>query len=359
MDVLAQVLKLVQTALDEFDGQEFRLSSAIRKAIRIALLRNDYTNLWWLELEILPFEDKDAIERMNTRMRLHYSDTEFRALSVLIGEEYLNRRKCSEFDERGNWVDKGNICALGVPEIEVRIETFMKDSEQAVPPQGLHPVDLYFADQTYSKARNTNLTLATEYRSIIKRIENKVYDFLSTTEKQLIYGQINSDIFEQNRQYVDTKLRKIAPDALEQFIAVYRRLGEGDAEARSQALLSCRRILKSVADRLYPARKDPVLGTDGKERLLTDDKYIARLWQYVADKAQGKTAGELLLAGINDLGNRVDRTYALTSKGVHADVPEFEVNQCVIQTWLLIGDILRLADGESAILEEPTGDTYS
>ena len=92
---------------------------------------------------------------------------------------------------------------------------------------------------------------------------------------------------------------------------------------------------------------------------MTDDKYIARLWQYVADKAQGKTAGELLLAGINDLGNRVDRTYALTSKGVHADVPEFEVNQCVIQTWLLIGDILRLADGESAILEEPTGDTYS
>jgi hypothetical protein len=29
-------------------------------------------------------------------------------------------------------------------------------------------------------------------------------------------------------------------------------------------------------------------------------------------------------------------------------VDEFEVNQCVIQTYLTVGDILRLAEGNSA-----------
>jgi hypothetical protein len=34
---------------------------------------------------------------------------------------------------------------------------------------------------------------------------------------------------------------------------------------------------------------------------------------------------------------------------VHAEVSEFELNQCVIQTYLLVGDILRLTESDSGI----------
>jgi hypothetical protein len=57
----------------------------------------------------------------------------------------------------------------------------------------------------------------------------------------------------------------------------------------------------------------------------------------------------LLLASVQDLGNRIDRLYELTNKGIHADVSNFEVNQCLIQTYILVGDILRIADKQSAI----------
>jgi hypothetical protein len=63
----------------------------------------------------------------------------------------------------------------------------------------------------------------------------------------------------------------------------------------------------------------------------------------------GQKSGELLLSTINDLGTRIDKVYDLSCKGVHNNVPEFEVNQCVIQTYLIIGDILRLYDNRSAI----------
>ena len=152
-----------------------------------------------------------------------------------------------------------------------------------------------------------------------------------------------SDIFEQYRRDVDMKLGTIAPKALKQFEAADRCLSEESPEVGSQALLSCRRILKSVADKLYPACEEPVMGSDGKERKLTEDKYIARLWQFVADRKKGSAAGDLLLTQINDLGHRIDHVYNLASKGVHGNVNKSEVNQCVIQTYLVIGDILRLA----------------
>src|SRR5665213_2628965 len=59
---------------------------------------------------------------------------------------------------------------------------------------------------------------------------------------------------------IDALLAETAPEVLEQFNAVYRRLREvsiaapetGTQEELAQALASCRRILKAVADRVSP-----------------------------------------------------------------------------------------------------------
>jgi hypothetical protein len=57
------------------------------------------------------------------------------------------------------------------------------------------------------------------------------------------------------------------------------------------------------------------------------------------------------MASLNDLGNRLDRIYEFTNKGVHAEVEEFEMNQCLIQTYLLVGDLLRIFYKPSAIAD--------
>src|SRR5262249_52760910 len=122
-----------------------------------------------------------------------------------------------------------------------------------------------------------------------------------------------------------------------------------DPESDSQALTSCRRILKSLADALYPSRDEPVTGVDGKLHQVTDDAYVNRLWQFVAERVKGHAAGDLLLSEVTALGNRVENIYDLSSKGVHADPSHAEAVQCVLQTYLVIGDILRVADNDSAI----------
>ena len=56
-----------------------------------------------------------------------------------------------------------------------------------------------------------------------------------------------------------------------------------------------------------------------------------------------------MLGEVSELGAKLGRLVNLDAKGVHADIGEHELNQCVIQTYLAVGDILRIADSDSGI----------
>jgi len=345
---LRNTLEFVTTTLNEVESNQVPLSSIIRKCIWVARLRNDYENLWWLELEMIPFTHQEEWHRVRREVAPHFSQAQCKVLHERFVKVYAEERATRSLDGE-SLVNKGEVCGLSVEELEDRVICLQRESEAAVPPPGLHPTDLYFVDQDKSKYRALMAAQASDIRDIISRIRHRVHSFLSQLEKQLVYGQLNTDIFEQNRRYVALRLRDIAPEALEKFVTVYRRLGEGNLEARAQALTSCRRILKALADVVYPPRQEKVEGAAGKMRDLSEEKYVARLWQFVSERIGGHSAGQLLQATLSDLGNRIDRVYELSCKGVHAEVSEFELNQCVIQTYLLVGDILRLTESDSGI----------
>jgi hypothetical protein len=246
-------------------------------------------------------------------------------------------------------VEGDKIAAQSIGEIEVEIAHYTQLGDQAHVPGGLHPLDLYYAEQDAKQTRYIALVRVKGYKAILERIKSRIHDFLSQTEKQLLYGQIHADIFEQNRQYVDLKLGELCPDALAKFISAYQRMKEDEPESWAQALTSCRRLLKSLTDVLYPAQDKPVIGHDGKERTLTDELYISRLWQYIFEQTSHSASGELLLVEVKDLGDRLDRIYDLACKGVHDEISKVEVNQCVIQTYILIGDLLRISEKVTAV----------
>jgi hypothetical protein len=148
---------------------------------------------------------------------------------------------------------------------------------------------------------------------------------------------------------VDEQLAKVAPQALEQVSSAYKRAEEGGEEERSQALLSCRRALKSVADVLYSATDIPVQDVQGGEHSLTDDKWRNRLVEFVKQKVESAVSGEVLTTQLDDLARRFRGLGEASSRGVHADVSEFELNQAVIQTYLTVGDLLRLQADDSGL----------
>ncbi|MGB3259171.1 MAG: hypothetical protein WBA72_14430 [Ornithinimicrobium sp.] len=326
---LQRVQRLVERALDEFDSPGQTVAALLRQSTRIATLRNDHTNLVWLTLESMDaLNTTGTVRALGPELLLHFNEEEKALLLREAMTGYFGRRAIAD----------GKVSARSIEQIEEQIRS-ARTAASSIDTAQLHAQVL--------------MSLG-PLENVLVRVRARLHDFLIVTEHELEYGQLNAEIFERTRKSVDEQLRVIAPETLEKFTSAYRRLHEGDAEALSQALTSCRRILKATADAVYPATGATVTSADGNLRKMTDEAFINRLLQAVADAVgkhgNAKVVGTTLAA----LGPRLAALNELASKGVHSDVTADEVDTCVVQTYLMVGDVLRLVAGRSSVTLEST-----
>lgn len=183
-------------------------------------------------------------------------------------------------------------------------------------------------------------------QSIKVSVQHACFTALCAWERQLTYANTNERIFERFRADVDGLLAAGAPALLDQFNAVHRRLrdaasnpSEPVGEELAQATTSCRRILKAVADHVLPG----VHGAESEDgHSLDDQAYRNRVHQFVKDLSGG-SAAEAVEASFGGLVERFSAMDQLASKGVHADVGLAEAELCAINTYVVAGELLRLA----------------
>jgi hypothetical protein len=357
-----RVIALLDRAFDSLASADVPLSEAAFQATRIARLRNDFDNLFWLELEQRAIGSRKDFEALLQEFAGHYGSAELEALNKRVGRVWIEDRT-TELPAGLDVTDtKEQAIASSLKEIEAQLATVGELTQGAEIPEGMHTLDVHAAFKEKQKLAVFATRSKQGYKRVLDRVERRVRIFLSDTEKQVAFGQVNAGIFERNRRYVDEQLAKVAPRALEQVSSAYKRANEDGAEARSQALLSCRRTLKSVADVLCPASDTTAEDADGGEHSLADDKWRNRLVEFVKQKVGSAVSGDVLRTQLDDLGRRFKGLGEASSRGVHADVTEFELNQAVIQTYLTVGDLLRLHADDSGLsvvaqglIHDPTG----
>ncbi|MFA4955649.1 MAG: hypothetical protein WC556_01585 [Candidatus Methanoperedens sp.] len=168
-------------------------------------------------------------------------------------------------------------------------------------------------------------------------ISDQIYDIITKQWLELRFGGVIETIFDENKKIVDSKLIEICPDAVEKFASAYERLRENTPESWAQGVLTCRRILKDFADVIYPPKNILING-----RKVGEEEYINRLWAFTSEKIENDTNGELIKSEIEYIGNRIDTLYHLTCKGAHSKITKDEAERAIIQTYLLIGDLIKL-----------------
>ena len=151
-------------------------------------------------------------------------------------------------------------------------------------------------------------------------------------------GDIAQDIFEGARSAVDSFVRAHCPKAAEKLIAINERMSDKSGESRTAALTSCRRLLMTVADSMFPARDSEWMDGTGKSRKVGVEQYKNRLLAYLAEQ-ESASSQEIILSGIEHLAARLDAVYEKTCKGVHVEVSEQEARLAVIHTYLFIGEV--------------------
>ena len=326
------ILELVRKALTEFEDR--RLEVTVRRAARIAVLLGDTKVAVRLGLELKPRGGHPPANADDTRRMMAdpsaWGDPSGPAEAAM--REFLADRA----------LDGDRIMGHSLAELRRIAEMFESD----------------YREDWRSVNESAHATW-TKVREIESLVEHRTFTVLCAWERELTFTNANQRIFARFQATVDRALATGAPDVVDMFNAVFRRLSEpglsdsAAAENLTQALTSCRRILKAIADHVFP-------GVPGAETVsgasLDDNHYRNRLRQFVAQVDSERRRG-VLEATIGDAYERFRALDALASKGVHATVARSEAELCAIATYILAGEILLLHNLLSAATNSGISDS--
>lgn len=343
----SRVRTLTEQALDNFDNPGTSVAALVRQAQRIAVLRHDYAmqiRLVYEQTDMMGNEKRDIPALTRAR----------NSLAELVGtkeaemEEFRQLMNYQRMRERTS----DRIVIHSVDQMELHLAQGQRIYDDLVVPENLTPIDTYVVAKKMDASRAKVLPQLEESRNILSKIRQSIYDYLIETESELDAGKTESSFFDQVQIRINSALNKHAPVAAQRFIASQERAAAGGLEDISHALTSCRRMMESLADSLYPADNTTITGIDGIERTMSNDAYKNRILQFVAESVGKHKDGKVLKAAVAEIASKLDALVSLSSKGVHDDATLAEAHTCVIQTYLLAGSLLAIAEGTSYLMQD-------
>jgi serine/threonine protein kinase len=154
------------------------------------------------------------------------------------------------------------------------------------------------------------------------------------------------DIFSRIRHLIDSQVGHHVPDTVQKFTSVYQNLQSKNPEDWSNAVHSCRRILQSLADAVFPPQQDDrFIEIDGKlKRIkLGPNNYINRIMCFIEDNSNSKTYNDIVGSQISYMGDRLGAIFKAAQKGSHSVITSREeADRYVVYTYMLVSDILSL-----------------
>lgn len=178
---------------------------------------------------------------------------------------------------------------------------------------------------------SANISILSGVRS---RVLALLHKFVSDVYYAKVFDNLAESIFDKYKKDIDLLILENCSDVLEQIPSVMDRLSEGDQESISQALTTCRRILDSFADKIYPP-SDDTIEIGGNTLSLKVDKHQNRINAYVHLRCGSSSRKKRIRQTLSNLYDRV-------STGVHNDVDAEEARALFLNTYLLLGEILSL-----------------
>lgn len=324
MSRIDEARTIVQELLSSLETSQVSIEIILMKAKRLARLMRDADAQVWLDLETRGYPDK-------------FNFTE-------LGN-------CRQYAKRGGRLTPDDkYYMVGLPNLEAQIKadeaiidgfrtskysTSAKDYVEAGATSTLNTGQIKF-----QRAQKEHYA---SNRSLFISMKSAIHNYATDVYLAIELGDVAQDIFEGAREKVDNFVRVNCPKAAEQLVAINERMQENLPESRSAALTSCRRLLMTVSDSVFPPQSNDWKDSKGKLRKVGSEEYKNRLLAFVDSQISSNSSYSILAAEIEHLAARVDAVYEKVSKGVHTDVSTDEARLAVIQTYLFIGEIARLS----------------
>jgi len=169
---------------------------------------------------------------------------------------------------------------------------------------------------------------------VLASIDAQIYRYAGDVYAELQFSEIQASLFEDSRTAVDATFATMAGAALKKVDSISERLAANDAEAVSQAMSTCRRLIDAVADHVFPGSDDPY-DLNGQTLNVKQNAVLNRINAFVHTRGVRGGRADRLRRGMSDVYGRV-------STGVHLDVDGHEARYLFLSTYVLLGEVLTL-----------------
>ncbi len=329
-----QALEACDKVINGIEDGVLSVSSALLLCKKIARLVNDQEGIEWLSYEHGGYpKDKDGLIKRQ---------------AWEIGAKHGRY-----YEEKGKDGKKQDYIFVELcNELEASIESD-KRAMNNYTTQG------YSASGDYAHWATNNMANAVfmgtnDLRQNIKKSERRLsilksqyYDYAVRWQIELRFGNTAQSVFEEYQTKVDGYFTSMPTSTLQKLNAIEDLMEDGNPERYAQVLTSCRRLWSETAKQLFeevlPNYAEKTFTTkSGKNIDISGDHDNNRL-SAVIEMLQSKAAKNTLVGSETIyLVDWMEQINNRQSAGVHSEVTREEAMQCIIHTYITLGDILSL-----------------
>lgn len=312
-------LQIIEESLNELESPKGSLLSAIQKLQRAATIVNDDDKKVWCSIQL--------------------ADTKYtKTLSDFLEFLVKNRDITTQEIKDQIKVYTKKLKDLGLKE-EIHYtneELNVKVDQSGGGYKNIGFIVERYADLIRLKIGNDGTYYKNHLNQHINYVKKKAHELASELYSQLKFSGTVSNSFDILKEAIDDRLLDLNPLIAEQLMLAFKSVSSNKEEEWSQALTTCRRLLETLADELYPPKKEKFNG-----RSVGQTQYVNRLWAFMEESIESESNKALAKSHIDFLGVWLENVNKLTHKGVHAELERLEAVKSVFHTYLVVADILK------------------
>jgi hypothetical protein len=320
---LSETRTVASDLLQKIETSDLPIERHLSQAKRLARLLRDTDAQTWLDLEISGYKE---------------------------GFNEQNLGNCRQYAKAAGRITKeGKYYLTSLPRLEAACAADRQRVENASPKPSTGTAENYLvAGATTQMLHDQIAVLNSVKEAYLKNVElfsslkAAIHSYVTDTLIAIEFGDVAESIFDALRHDVDTFIRSHSPKSAEKLVAIAERMAEGSIEAHAKALTSCRRLLMTVVDSVFPPSYTDWVDGTGKNRKVGPENYKNRLAAFIESQLKSETTRTILENELEHLCSRLDAVYEKTCKGVHTNVSAEEARLAIIEAYIFIGEIARL-----------------
>lgn len=298
------ILALSRELLDDIELDRIASDKLLLKASRLARLAGSEEIRKWIGFEMQGYNSSDELA-------LRYM--------TLTG-------RWTDYKEKKGWWGPLAQQEASIEASKARIDATKLGS--------MSGENMVFVVDRLNKSHSALSVQIMQLSGVRSRVLGLIHKFVSGVYYERQFADVAASTFETYKKDVDTLIAEHAGEILVKIPSVIARLREKDDEAVSQALTTCRRILESFADAIFPS-SDETYELGGNKLSLDASKYQNRINVFIAQRTESVSRRTRLRQNLSNLFDRV-------STGVHKDVTADEAYSLFLNVYLFLGEVLNL-----------------